>query len=55
MVIIDNNCMSFALNVSNGVPILPFFENTKDEELKHLTYYLNCLQDANVNDVRMHN
>jgi hypothetical protein len=34
---------------------LPFYDNENDEELRHLTYYLNCLQESNVHDVRAHN
>ena len=55
MVIIDNSALSFALNVNNGIPILPFYDNKADEELKHLGFYLNCLQESNVEDVRVHN
>ena len=43
MVIIDNSALSFALNVNNGIPILPFYDNKADEELRHLGFYLNCL------------
>lgn len=45
VLMIDNSCLSFAFNVNNGVPILPFYDNTQDEELKHLTYYLNRLDE----------
>ena len=38
VLIIDNSCLSFAFNINNGVPILPFYDNDQDEELKHLTY-----------------
>ena len=55
MVIIDNSALSFALNVNNGIPILPFYDNKSDEELKHLGFYLNCLQESKVEDVRVHN
>ena len=55
MLIVDNNALSFAFNVSNGIPILPFYDNKADEELKHLTYYLNCLREIHVDDVRAHN
>ena len=55
MVIVDNSALSFAYNVSNGIPILPFYDNRQDEELKHLRYYLNCLQESRVDDVRVHN
>jgi CTD small phosphatase-like protein 2 len=46
MLIVDNNALSFAMNVLNGVPILPFFDNSHDEELRHLTYYLVGLKDV---------
>lgn len=55
MIIIDNSCLSYALNIDNGVPILPYYDNERDEELKHLTYYLNCLVDQCISDVRTHN
>ena len=55
IVIIDNSCLSYALNIDNGVPILPYYDNDRDEELKHLTYYLNCLGDRAISDVRIHN
>ena len=46
MIIVDISALSFAFHVKNGIPILPFFDDPFDEELKHLTYYLNCLRDA---------
>lgn len=55
MIIVDNSALSFAFHVKNGIPILPFYDCPYDEELKHLTYYLNCLRDAKVQDVRTHN
>ena len=55
VLIIDNSCLSFAFNINNGIPILPFYDNNQDVELKHLTYYLNCLEESNVQDVRAHN
>ena len=27
MLVLDNNCLSFAFNINNGVPILPFYDN----------------------------
>lgn len=55
MIIIDNSCLAYSLNIDNGVPILPFYDNYYDEELFHLTYYLNCLWEQNVENVRVHN
>lgn len=55
LIIIDNSASSFGFNVNNGIPILPFYDNPEDEELKHLTFYLNCLQEQQANDIRGHN
>jgi len=55
LILIDNSALSFALNVNNGIPILPYFYDPVDEELRHLNYYLNCLRDQQVDDVRVHN
>ena len=55
ILIIDNSCLSFAFNINNGIPILQFYDNDKDEELKHLTYYLSCLEESDVEDIRVHN
>lgn len=55
MIIIDNSALSFAFNVNNGIPILPFYDNTGDEELRHLTFYLKCLQESRADDIRYHN
>ena len=54
MVLIDNSVYSFAYQLTNGVPIVPFYrEPPKDEEMLHLIYYLSCL--AQVPDVRIQN
>ena len=50
MVIVDNSVYSFAFQIDNGIPIIPFYKDPNDEEMLHLIYYLNCL--ANVEDVR---
>lgn len=55
MILVDNSALSFAFNVTNGIPILPFFDDEQDEELKHLTFYLTCLKDQKVNDIRENN
>ena len=55
MVIIDNSALSFGMNVNNGIPILPFYDNVDDEELRHLTFYLNCLRESKVDDITVHN
>lgn len=43
MVLVDNSVLSFAMQLENGIPILPFYVNRADEELLHLVYYLKCL------------
>ena len=50
LVIVDNSVYSFAFQIDNGIPIIPFYKDPADEEMLHLIYYLNCL--ANVEDVR---
>jgi CTD small phosphatase-like protein 2 len=50
LVIVDNSVYSFAFQIDNGIPIIPFYEDKEDEEMLHLIYYLNCLVD--VEDVR---
>ena len=53
VVIVDNSVYSFAFQIDNGIPIIPFYNDKADEEMLHLVYYLNCL--AGVDDVRDQN
>ena len=53
LVIIDNSVYSFAFQIDNGIPIIPFYTDKEDEEMLHLIYYLNCLEPAN--DMREQN
>jgi CTD small phosphatase-like protein 2 len=53
MVIVDNSVYSFAFQIDNGIPIIPFYKDPNDEEMLHLIYYLSCL--AGVEDVRVQN
>lgn len=46
MVIIDNAVYSFGFQLGNGVPILPYYNDEKDDELLHLTYYLKCISEC---------
>jgi CTD small phosphatase-like protein 2 len=50
MVIVDNSVYSFAYQLDNGIPIIPFYNDPKDEELMHLIFYIQSL--VNVDDVR---
>ena len=54
IVIVDNAVYSFGYQLENGIPIIPFYEDKDDEELLHLTQYLECLV-RNGGDVRDHN
>ena len=40
MIIIDNSVLSFAHQLDNGIPILPFYDNYDDNELLFLKNYL---------------
>ena len=40
MIIIDNSVLSFAHQLENGIPILPFYDNYDDNELLFLKNYL---------------
>ena len=53
MVIVDNSVYSFAYQIDNGIPIIPFYHEQSDEEMLHLIFYLNCL--ATCEDVRVQN
>ena len=43
MVIIDNSILSFALQISNGVPISSFTGEVEDREMEFLGTYLESL------------
>ena len=53
LIIVDNAAMCFALQLENGVPILPFYSDKGDDELMHLVSYLKFISESN--DVRVHN
>ena len=50
IVIVDNASHSFAYQVNNGYPILPFYSDKQDKEMIHLYHYLKRLADHD--DVR---
>jgi CTD small phosphatase-like protein 2 len=52
-VLVDNSVYSFAFQLENGIPIVNFYEDPNDEEMLHLTFYLECLRDCD--DVRFKN
>ena len=45
MIIIDNSVVSFAFNLDNGLPILPYYNSKKDNELLCCAYYLISIFD----------
>ena len=52
-VIIDNAAYSFAFQVENGIPIVPFYNDKSDNELRAMVPYLKSL--AKASDVREFN
>lgn len=53
MVLVDNSVYSFAYQLDNGIPIIPFYDDPKDEELCHLIFYIENLTE--VEDMRVAN
>lgn len=53
MIIVDNAAYSFAFQIGNGIPILPFYDFKADKELLYLTEYLKTIAD--VEDIRESN
>ena len=45
IIIIDNSVMSFYCQLNNGVPILPYYNSLRDNELVCLSYYLYSIYD----------
>ena len=54
LIIVDNAVYSFGHQLENGIPIIPFYDDKTDEELMHLSQYLECLF-RHGGDVREHN
>jgi len=50
LIIVDNACYSFGYQIDNGVPIIPYYDNKKDEELKKLLEYLKGLVSKDVRE-----
>ncbi len=53
LVLVDNSVYSFAFQLENGVPIIPYYSDPSDNELFHLMSYLRDVRQAQ--DVRCHN
>ena len=50
VLIVDNAAYSFGFQLENGIPVLPFYKDKSDTELRNLTNYLLILKD--VQDIR---
>ena len=40
MIIVDNNLYSFAFDINNGLPIIPFYDNKSDDQMLDLKDFL---------------
>ena len=50
IILVDNAAYSFSFQIENGIPIIPFYDNNEDKQLKDLTNLL--IKMHNCNDVR---
>lgn len=48
IILVDNAGYSFGYQIDNGIPIIPFYKNKDDTELKDLIPYLRTLRHLNV-------
>ena len=53
MVLVDNAVYSFGYQIENGIPIIPYYDNKSDMELRFLTDYLKSL--LTLDDLRDYN
>lgn len=53
VILVDNSVYSFGFQLSNGVPIIPFYNDPTDTELVYLAQYV--LQLADLDDIREQN
>jgi len=50
LILVDNSPHCYIFNQSNGIPIIPFYDNYEDQELTKLSSFLQAL--SNLDDVR---
>jgi CTD small phosphatase-like protein 2 len=50
VILVDNAAYSFGYQIENGIPIIPYYDNKNDQELRHLVPYLKFL--SSVKDLR---
>ena len=43
IIMVDNFAHSYSLQLQNGVPVIPFYDNPVDDELFKLDHYLRSL------------
>lgn len=55
IVIVDNACYSFGYQIDNGVPIIPYYDNKNDMELKYLADYLKLLVNNDIQETNRKN
>lgn len=53
MVLVDNASYSFAYQIENGIPIIPFYDSKNDDQLLKLSKYLKELNKSD--DIRAFN
>ncbi|CAD8191923.1 unnamed protein product [Paramecium pentaurelia] len=53
ILLVDNSAYSFAFQVENGIPIIPYLDDKNDKELVHLQHYLQHVNQFD--DVRNQN
>lgn len=44
--IVDNSVHSFGFQLENGIPLVPFYDNPRDQELIHLSSYVMSLANT---------
>ena len=49
--IVDNACYSYGYHLQNGIPIIPFYDNKKDEELKNIIPYIKQFIDDDIRTI----
>lgn len=49
IILLDNKVISFAYNMYQGIPILPFYDDQQDTELRDIVPFLKSLSSKRVN------
>ena len=50
VILVDNATHCFGFQVTNGIPMVPFYDSREDKEMIHLLHYLQEISD--IHDVR---